>query len=75
MGVRVTGSTVHFIDNQVDHGPIILQEAVRVEQTDTEDALHERIKQVEHRLLPHACRLFLEGRLRVEGGRVVVEGS
>jgi phosphoribosylglycinamide formyltransferase-1 len=74
MGVMVTGSTVHFIDNEVDHGPIILQEAVRVEQTDTEESLHERIKNVEHRLLPHACRLFLEGRLRVEEGRVLVEG-
>lgn len=72
-GVKVTGSTVHLVDHEVDHGPIVLQEAVRVEQTDTEDTLHERIKTVEHRLLPTACRLFLEGRVRVEDGIVKVE--
>ena len=74
-GVKVTGTTVHFIDHDVDHGPIILQEAVRVEQFDTEDSLHERIKNVEHRLLPHACRLVLEGKVRIEDGRVVVDQS
>ena len=74
-GVKVTGSTIHFIDHQVDNGPIIMQEAVRVEQNDTEEMLHERIKNVEHRLLPSACRLFLEGKLRIEGGRVMVEAS
>lgn len=71
-GVRVTGSTVHFIDVQVDHGPIILQEAVRVQPLDTEEQLHERIKQVEHRLLPQACRWFLEDRVRLERGRVTI---
>jgi len=72
-GAKVTGTTVHFIDHEVDHGPIILQEAVRIEQNDTEATLHERIKNVEHRLLPHACRLVLEGRLRIESGRVLVD--
>lgn len=72
-GVKVTGSTVHFIDYEVDHGPIILQEAVRVEQNDNEQSLHERIKNVEHRLLPLASRLILEGKVRVEGTRVVVQ--
>ena len=72
-GVKVTGTTVHFIDHEVDHGPIILQEAVRVEQFDTEDSLHERIKNVEHRLLPHACRLVLEGKVRIEDGKVIVD--
>ena len=72
-GAKVTGTTIHFIDNEVDHGPIILQEAVRIEQNDTEDSLHERIKTVEHRLLPHACRLVLEGRTRIQDGRVVVD--
>lgn len=74
-GVKVTGTTVHFIDNEVDHGPIILQEAVRVEQNDTEDSLHERIKAVEHRLLPHACRLVLEGSVRIQDGKVIVDQS
>ena len=74
-GAKVTGSTIHFVDREVDHGPIILQEAVRIEQNDTEGTLHERIKNVEHRLLPHACRLVLEGRVRIEDGRVIVDQS
>jgi phosphoribosylglycinamide formyltransferase-1 len=69
-GVRVTGTTIHLVDHEVDHGPIVLQEPVRVEPLDTEEHVHERIKQVEHRLLPQACRLFLDGRVRIEGGRV-----
>lgn len=72
-GVRITGSTVHLVDNQVDHGPIIFQEPVRVEPHDDEGSLHDRIKGVEHRMLPHVCRLFLQGRVRVEEGRVLVE--
>lgn len=69
-GVKVTGSTVHFVDHLVDHGPILLQEAVPVREDDDEDALHERIKTVEHRLLPRACRLILEGKVSIEGARV-----
>ena len=72
-GVRVTGSTVHLIDHLVDHGPILLQEPVYVDPADTEVSLHERIKQVEHRLLPEACRLMLEGRVRVDkNGKVTI---
>ena len=74
-GAKVTGTSVHFIDHEVDHGPIILQEAVRIEQNDTEESLHERIKNVEHRLLPHACRLLLAGKVRVQDGRVIVDQS
>ena len=69
-GVRVTGTTVHFIDHEMDHGPVLLQEAVRVEPADTEDELHDRIKAVEHRLLPQACRLILDGKVRLEDGKV-----
>ena len=61
--VKVTGTTVHFVDHLVDHGPIVLQEAVRVEEGDDESSLHERIKAVEHRLLPEACRLLLRRRV------------
>jgi phosphoribosylglycinamide formyltransferase 1 len=71
-GVRVTGSTVHFIDYDVDQGAILLQEAVRIETGDTEEGLHERIKEVEHRLLPHACRLILEGKVELSEGNVKV---
>jgi phosphoribosylglycinamide formyltransferase-1 len=67
-GVKVSGTTIHFIDHEMDHGQIILQEAVRVEPSDGEDELHDRIKTVEHRLLPQACRLVLEGKVRSEQG-------
>lgn len=70
VGVRVTGSTVHFIDHSVDHGPILLQEAVAVELGDTEQSLHERIKEAEHHMLPRACRMILEGEAALEDGGV-----
>lgn len=62
-GVKVTGATVHFVDEGVDTGPIVLQEAVPVEEDDTAETLHARIQAVEHRLLPQAVRLFIEGKL------------
>jgi phosphoribosylglycinamide formyltransferase 1 len=68
-GVKVTGCTVHLVDEQVDHGPVLFQAAVPVEPGDDEDRLHGRIKQEEHRLLPLAVRLVAEGRVRVEGRR------
>ncbi len=69
-GVTVTGCTVHLVDEQVDHGPILAQEAVPVLPDDTEDTLHERIKAVEHRLLPACVRLVCHDRLRMDGRRV-----
>ena len=72
-GAKVTGTTVHLVDEEVDHGPILLQRAVPIERGDTEEMLHERIKSVEHELYPEAIRLFATGRVRVEGRRVVVE--
>ena len=62
-GVKVTGATVHFVDEGIDTGPIVLQEAVEVLEDDTPETLHTRIQQVEHRLLPTAVRLFVEGSL------------
>jgi len=62
-GVKVTGATVHFVDAGIDTGPIVLQEAVEVRENDTLETLHARIQQVEHRLLPQAVKLFLEGKL------------
>ncbi|MDQ4126105.1 MAG: phosphoribosylglycinamide formyltransferase [Actinomycetota bacterium] len=61
-GASVTGSTVHFVDDEVDHGPVILQREVAIEPGDDEAALHERIKSVEHGMLAEACRMVLEGR-------------
>ena len=69
-GVKVAGCTVHFVTEGMDTGPIILQQAVPVEEGDTEDVLSERILKVEHGLLPMAIRLFAEGRLSVTGRTV-----
>ncbi len=69
-GVKVTGCTVHLVDEQVDHGPIIAQEPVEVREDDDEDTLHERIKAVEHRLLPHCVKLICQGRVHVEDRHV-----
>lgn len=71
-GVRVTGATVHIVDEEVDHGPIILQEAVPVLPGDDEATLHERIKEVEHRLFPQAVKLLVGSMLKVEDRRVHV---
>lgn len=72
-GTDETGSTVHFIDHEVDHGPAILQEPVPIYEGDDEAILHERIKAVEHRMLPRACALILEGRVSLEQDRVTIE--
>ncbi len=69
-GVRYTGCTVHFVDEGCDTGPIILQAPVPVVAGDDEASLAARIRKAEHRLLPEAIRLFIEGRLVVEGRRV-----
>lgn len=69
-GVKISGATVHFVDGQYDHGPIILQGSVPVLEDDTADTLAERVQEKERELYPKAIRLFAEGRLRVEGRRV-----
>lgn len=71
-GVKVTGVTVHFADATFDTGPIIAQEAVAVLEDDDEDSLAERVHAVEYRLLPQAIGLFAEGKLFIDGRRVVV---
>jgi phosphoribosylglycinamide formyltransferase 1 len=71
-GVRLTGSTVHLVDEQVDHGPIVAQRAVEVRDDDTEATLHDRIKAVEHELLPACVKLLCHGRLQVHGRHVRV---
>ena len=69
-GVTLTGVTMHLVDEEVDHGPIIYQEAVPVLPGDTEDDLRKRIQRVEHRRYPEVVDAFAAGRLRVEGRRV-----
>ncbi len=73
-GVTLTGVTVHFVDEQVDHGPIIAQEAVPVLPGDDADRLHARIRTVEHRLYPKVVDAFGRGELRVEGRQVRFAG-
>ena len=69
-GVRISGATVHFVDEGVDSGPVVLQAAVPVAPDDTEETLAARILVEEHRIYPEAVRLFAEGRLQIRGRRV-----
>jgi phosphoribosylglycinamide formyltransferase-1 len=69
-GVKVAGCSVHFVDESLDGGPIILQKCLPVLDSDDEDALAERILALEHQCLPEAIRLFCEGRLVIEGRKV-----
>jgi len=69
-GVQYSGCTVHFVDESLDSGPIILQAVVPVFENDTEELLSKRILEEEHRILPKAVKLFSENRLKVDGRRV-----
>jgi phosphoribosylglycinamide formyltransferase-1 len=71
-GVKITGVTVHFVDDKMDHGPIILQEAVKVKEDDTLETLEEKIHKIEHKVYPEAIRLFIEGKLKIEGRKVKI---
>jgi phosphoribosylglycinamide formyltransferase-1 len=70
-GVKVSGCTVHLVDEDLDHGPIILQQAVPVEDDDDEDSLSARILEQEHRIYPLALKRICEGKFRIEGRRLV----
>jgi phosphoribosylglycinamide formyltransferase-1 len=72
-GVKMSGCTVHFVDEGMDTGPVIIQAAVPVSPDDTEESVSDRILRLEHRIYPEAIRLFSEGRLTVEGRRVRIE--
>jgi phosphoribosylglycinamide formyltransferase-1 len=71
-GVKLTGVTVHLVDEVYDHGPIVAQRAVPVEDDDTPESLFERVLKVEHALYPEVLQWFAEGRVRVEGRRVYI---
>ena len=71
-GVKVSGCTVHFVDDEYDHGPIVAQQAVPVLEEDTPETLAQRVFAAECELYPAAIRLFAEGRLRIEGRRARV---
>jgi phosphoribosylglycinamide formyltransferase-1 len=74
-GVRYSGCTVHFVDEGVDTGPIVIQRVVPVYPEDTVEELSARILKEEHTAYPEAVRLFAEGKLRVEGRRVFIRGG
>jgi phosphoribosylglycinamide formyltransferase-1 len=74
-GVKITGATVHLVDEEVDHGPVVLQEPVLVLPDDDERTLHQKIQAIEYRLFPRAARLLAEGRLKVEGRLVHILGD
>lgn len=74
-GVKVSGATVHVVDENLDAGPILAQEAVPVLESDDEETLAARILEAEHRIYPRAVRAMLEGRVRIEGRRARVEGG
>ena len=74
-GVKITGVTVHLVDEQVDHGPILRQEAVTIAPADTVHSLLAKLHRVEHRLYPQAIRDVLEGRVTVRGRKVKMKDS
>ncbi|HJS72052.1 MAG TPA: phosphoribosylglycinamide formyltransferase [Acidimicrobiia bacterium] len=69
-GVTITGVTVHFVDEQVDHGPIVVQVPVEVLPDDSAESLHARIQTEEHEIYPRVVEAFVQGKLSVEGRRV-----
>ena len=71
--VKISGCTVHFVDEGMDTGPIIIQAAVPVFSDDTEDSLSGRILKFEHKIYPYAVKMFVEGRLKVQGRRVFIK--
>ncbi len=74
-GVKVSGCTVHFIDPEEDHGPIIMQKCVQVYDTDTEETLGPRVLEWEHKIFPKCIELFCDNRLHVDGRIVRIDGE
>ncbi len=69
-GAKISGVTVHFVDEKMDHGPIILQGEVKIKDSDTEETLEAKIHKLEHKLYPEAIRLFVEGKLKLDGRKI-----
>ena len=74
-GVKVSGCTVHFVDDHSDHGPIIIQKCVPVYDTDTEDTLGSRVLKWEHKIFPKAIELFYNKRLHIKERLVIIDGE
>jgi phosphoribosylglycinamide formyltransferase 1 len=71
-GVKIAGCTMHFVDDKVDHGPIICQSSVPVMEDDTPQTLKDRILEEEHRIYPQAIQLYAEGKLKIKNRRVYI---
>jgi len=71
-GAKVTGVTVHFVDEEMDHGPIILQQAIKIEEDDTLEALEAKIHKIEHRIYSQAIQMCIRGKLKQEGRKVKI---
>lgn len=72
-GSRLSGATVHFVDEEYDHGPIVLQKEVTVAMDDTPESLAAKVLEIEHEIYPQAIKAMVEGRLRIDGKRVIIE--
>jgi phosphoribosylglycinamide formyltransferase-1 len=72
-GVKISGATVHFVTDDTDAGPIILQDSVQVDDNDTAESLQKKVLQIEHTLLPKAVKLFCEEKLHIENRKVIVK--
>ena len=74
-GVKITGVTVHIVDEEYDHGPIVMQRAVEVRDDDTPETLAERVLKVEHEIYPLAIKLFVEGKVKISGRKVIIKNE
>jgi phosphoribosylglycinamide formyltransferase-1 len=74
-GTKLSGATVHFVNEEPDAGPIIIQEAVKVFPEDTAEELQKRVLKIEHKILPEAVKAFCEGKIKVEGRKVYVKNN
>ncbi len=74
-GVKITGVTVHIVDEEYDHGPIVMQKAIEVKDDDTPETLAERVLKIEHEIYPEAIKLFVEGKVIVSGRKVMIKNE
>ena len=72
-GAKVTGATIHFVDEMMDHGPIIMQDSVKITEKDDLDKVMAKITKVEHKLFPQAIQLYEQDRLKIKGRKVFIE--
>ncbi|HPB78594.1 MAG TPA: phosphoribosylglycinamide formyltransferase [Sedimentibacter sp.] len=72
-GVKLSGATVHFVDEEADTGPIIIQEAVEVSYEDTAETLQQKVLQIEHKILPLAVKYYCEGKIQISGRKVKIK--